>query len=57
MKIKHMVIVSALVISAFFVGKLNNMDTINMNKEIDIQANEYGAQIILADGNGYYWER
>lgn len=57
MKIKHMVIVTALVVSAFFVGKLSNADTINMNKVVDIHATEYGAQITLLDGNGYYWER
>jgi hypothetical protein len=55
MKIKNMVIVTALVISAFFVGKLTNTDTINMNQVIDIQANECGAQITLLDGNGYYY--
>lgn len=57
MKIKHMVIVTALTISAFFIGKHINADTINMNQVIDVQANEYGAQITLLDGNGYYWER
>ena len=57
MKIKYMVIVTALVISAFFIGKCTNADTINMNQVVDIQANEYGAQITLLDGNGYYWER
>lgn len=57
MKIKYMVIVTALVISAFFVGKQTNTDTINMNQVVDIQASEYGAQIVLSDGNGYYWER
>ena len=57
MKIKHMVIVAALTISAFFVGKYTNVDTINMNQVADIQATEYGAQITLLDGNGYYWER
>lgn len=57
MKIKHMVIVAALVISAFLIGKHTNVDTVNMNQVVDIQATEYGAQIILLDGNGYYWER
>jgi len=57
MKTKNMVIIAVLVISAFFVGKLSNMDTINMNKVVNVQANEYGAQITLLDGNGYYWER
>lgn len=57
MKIKYIVIVTALVISAFFIGKHTNTDTINMNKVVDIQANECGAQITLLDGNGYYWER
>lgn len=57
MKIKHMVIVTALTISAFFIGKHTNTDTINMNQVVDIQASEYGAQIVLSDGNGYYWER
>ena len=52
-----MVIVTALVISAFFVGKQTNTDTINMNQVVDIQASEHGAQIVLSDGNGYYWER
>jgi hypothetical protein len=47
----------AFVISAFFVGKHTNVDTVNMNKVVDIQATEYGAQITLLDGNGYYWER
>ncbi|WP_395546762.1 MULTISPECIES: hypothetical protein [unclassified Lacrimispora] len=57
MKTKNMIIIAALVISAFFVGKLTNTDTINMNQVVDIQASEYGAQIVLSDGNGYYWER
>lgn len=57
MKTKHMVIIAALVISAFFIGKLTISDTIDMNKVVDIQANEYGAQIVFNDGNGYYWER
>lgn len=57
MKTKNMIIIATLVISAFFVGKLTNTDTINMNQVVDIQANEYGAQIVLSDGNGYYWER
>jgi len=57
MKIKYMVIMAALVISAFFVGKYTNTDTINMNHVIDIQATEYGTQLTLLDGNGYYWER
>lgn len=52
-----MVIIAALVISAFFIGKLTISDTIDMNKVVDIQANEYGAQIVFNDGNGYYWER
>lgn len=52
-------LVTALVISAFLFGRFTNinLDTINMNKVVDIQANEYGAQIMLVDGNGYYWER
>ncbi|WP_154520423.1 hypothetical protein [Clostridium sp. WB02_MRS01] len=58
MKTKNMIIIAAaLVISAFFVGKQTNTDTINMNQVVDIQASEYGAQIVLSDGNGYYWER
>jgi len=57
MKTKHMVIVTALVISAFFIGKCTNTDTIDMKQVIGIQANEYGTQITMADGSGYYWER
>lgn len=57
MKTKHMVIIAALVISAFFIGKCTNADTIDMNQVVNIQANEYGTQITMADGSGYYWER
>lgn len=57
MKTKNMIIIATLVISAFFIGKYTNADTINMNQVVDIQASEYGAQIVLSDGNGYYWER
>ncbi len=57
MKTKNMIIIAAFVISAFFVGKLTNTDTINMNQVVDIQVSDYGAQIVLSDGNGYYWER
>lgn len=58
-KIKNAIIVTALVISAFLFGRFTNInsDTINMNQVVDIQANEYGAQIVFNDGNGYYWER
>lgn len=55
MRNKHLAIV--LVISDFFIGKHDNADTIKMNQVVDIQTNEYGAQIVLNDGNGYYWER
>lgn len=57
MRYKFLVI--ALVISAFLFGRFTNinLDTINMNQVVDIQANEYGVQIVFNDGNGYYWER
>lgn len=57
MKIKNAIIVTALVISAFLFGRFGDMNTINMNQVADIQADADGAQIILLDGNGYYWER
>jgi len=58
-KIKNAFIITALVISAFLFGRFTNInsDTVDMNKVVNIQANEYGAQITLLDGNGYYWER
>lgn len=55
-KIKNAIIVTAL-ISAFLFGRFGDMDTINMNQVADIQADADGAQIILLNGNGYYWER
>lgn len=56
---RHKFLVTALVISAFLFGRFTNisLDTINMNQVVDIQSNEYGAQITTTDGNGYYWER
>lgn len=56
-KIKYAIIITALVISAFLFGKFGNRDIIDMNQVADIQADADGAQIILLDGNGYYWER
>ncbi|WP_185967696.1 hypothetical protein [Clostridium sp. HBUAS56010] len=50
----QLAVVTALVIGAFFIGRVS---TIDMNKVVDIQSNEYGVQITLEDGNGYYWER
>ncbi|WP_143322696.1 M42 family metallopeptidase [Clostridium sp. HBUAS56010] len=59
MKKLQLAVSTALVIGAFFLGRISgtNMDTIDMNKVADIQSNEYGVQITLEDGNGYYWER
>ena len=56
---KNKFLVTALIISAFLLGRFTNIntDTIDMNKVVNIQANDYGAQITLLDGNGYYWER
>jgi len=50
-------LVTALIISAFLIGRFTNINTIDMNRVVNIQSNEYGAQITLLDGNGYYWER
>ena len=51
-------LVATLIISAFLFGRFINMnDTIDMNKVANIQADQYGAQITLLDGNSYYWER
>ena len=59
MKKLHLAIATALVIGAFFIGRISNtnMDNVDMNKVADIQSNEFGVQITLKDGNGYYWER
>ena len=59
LKAKKVIVVIALMTSAFLIGRFTstNSDTIDMNKVIDIQSNEYGTQITLLDGNGYYWER
>jgi hypothetical protein len=56
---RHKFLVIALVISAFLFGRFTNInsDTVDMNKVVNIQANEYGAHITLLGGNGYYWER
>lgn len=56
---RNKLLVAALIISAFLIGRFTSVsqDTIDMNKVADIQANEYGVQITLLDGNGYYWER
>lgn len=56
-KIKYAIITTALVISAFLFGRYGNRDLINMNQVADIQAGAEGVQIVLVDGNGYYWER
>lgn len=52
-------LVTALIVSAFLFGRFTNInsDDIDMNQVVDIQANEYGAQIVFNDGSGYYWER
>lgn len=57
MKIKNAIIVTALVVSAFLFGRFGNRDMIDMNQVADIQADAEGAQIVLVDGSGYYWER
>ena len=57
MKIKNAIIVMALVLSAFLFGRFGNMNTIDMNRVTNIQADAKGAQITLIDGSGYYWER
>lgn len=57
MKIKHAVVTMALAISAFLIGRFGNMNTIDMNRVTDIQADADGVQITLVDGTGYYWER
>ena len=56
---RYKFLVTALIVSAFLFGRFTNInsDTIDMNKVVNVQANEYGAQITLLDGNGYYWER
>ena len=56
---RNKLLVTALIISAFLIGRFTsvNQDTIDMNKVADIQSSDYGAQITLLDGNGYYWER
>ena len=56
-KIKYVIITTALVISAFLFGRFGNRDTIDMNQVADIQSSTEGAQIVLLDGSGYYWER
>lgn len=56
-KIKNAIIVTALFISAFLFGRFGNRDLIDMNQVADIQADAEGVQIVLVDGNGYYWER
>ncbi|WP_313069827.1 hypothetical protein [Lacrimispora sp.] len=56
-KIKYVIIVTALTMSAFLFGRFGNRDIIDMNQVADIQADTDGAQITLLDGNGYYWER
>lgn len=54
---KGKLIIIALAISAFLFGRFGNMNTINMNRVTDIQADADGAQITLLDGTGFYWER
>lgn len=59
LKTKKVIAAIALMTSAFLIGRFTSMsqDTINMNQVVDIQSSEYGVQITLSDGNGYYWER
>lgn len=59
LKTKKVIAVIALMTSAFLIGRFTSIsqDTIDMNQVEDIQADKYGAQITLLDGNGYYWER
>lgn len=56
---RNKLLVTALIISAFLIGRFTSVsqDTIDMNKVADIQSSDYGVQITLSDGNGYYWER
>lgn len=54
---KGKLLIITLVIGAFLFGRFSNMNTIDMNRVTDIQANAAGVQITLADGTGYYWER
>ena len=56
-KIKYTIITTALVISAYLFGRFGNRDLVDMNQVADIQADAEGVQIVLVDGNGYYWER
>ncbi len=59
LKAKKVIVVIALMTSAFLIGRFTSVsqDTIDMNQVADIQSNDYGVQITLSDGNGYYWER
>jgi len=59
LKAKKVIVVIALMTSAFLIGRFTSVsqDTIDMNQVADIQSNDYGVQITLLDGNGYYWER
>ena len=34
-----------------------NDDIVNMNTVVDFSATEYGLQLYLEDGTGYFWER
>lgn len=71
-KIAYILFTSALVMSAFLIGKITaptvvktevissetkNPDMLNMNTVTDFEATETGLTLYTKDGSGYYWEK
>ena len=71
-KIAYILFTSALVMSAFLIGKITaptvvktevissetkNTDMLNMNTVTDFEATETGLTLYTKDGSGYYWEK
>lgn len=71
-KIAYILFTSALVMSAFLIGKITaptvvktevisneteNPDMLNMNTVTDFKATETGLTLYTKDGSGYYWEK
>jgi hypothetical protein len=71
-KITYLITTTALVMGAFFIGKITaptvvktevisseieNPDMFNMNTVTDFEATETGLTLYTKDGSGYYWEK
>mgnify|MGYP007127997028 FL=1 len=71
-KITYLITTTALVMGAFFIGKITaptvvktevisseieNPDMLNMNTVTDFEATKTGLMLYTKDDSGYYWEK